>query len=533
MNNKFNKYLKTEIVFPSVVLLVCLLPFILNSLGINFCAIYIFNDEHESSHYHALLEWSAVIIAFLTVILAFSYFIVSRDIIAPIIGVALLCSGIMDSFHTLAALEMVEAAASKEDLIPFTWAVTRTFNALVLIIVAFVCLVIIKKSETCRKSEKCQIYMILIISVVFAVTSYVLINYTITSPHLPQSYFPHSFITRPYDVYPLGLFILAMFIFWRIYVKNRSILTMAIMLEILPLVTLQLYMVFGSSTMFDNDFNIAHYLKIFAYLVFFTGLILDYIRTYRLQKQTTVNLEKTKDKLEKAIANLTISNQELERFAYVASHDLQEPLRSIASYSSLLKNRYGDKLDKTAQSYIKNSCDAAYSMKELVVDLLEHSKLAKSSKLNYEMVNCTKIIDITCNNLVETISLKKAKIIYSKNLPEIKTDAIKMVQLLQNLISNALKYVDKKKIPEIKIGVKKDKESWLFSVKDNGIGVDEQYFEEIFLPFKRLHSKSQYSGTGVGLSICKKIVAKFKGKIWVESKLGKGSSFYFTIPIKS
>jgi two-component system, chemotaxis family, sensor kinase Cph1 len=223
---------------------------------------------------------------------------------------------------------------------------------------------------------------------------------------------------------------------------------------------------------------------------------------------------------------LTRSNAELEQFAYVSSHDLQEPLRMIASYLQLLERKYKGKLDSKADKYIHFSVDGATRMQKLIDDLLEFSRVTTHAK-EFKPTDLESIFTQVQSNLEVSIKENNALISHDP-LPTLMVDKTQITQVFQNLISNALKFRSESQ-PEIKISAEKRKNDWLFEVKDNGIGIDPKHSDRIFEVFKRLHKKKDYPGTGIGLSICKKIIERHGGQIWVESELGKGSIFYFTL----
>ncbi|MGI9554245.1 MAG: ATP-binding protein, partial [Thermodesulfobacteriota bacterium] len=236
---------------------------------------------------------------------------------------------------------------------------------------------------------------------------------------------------------------------------------------------------------------------------------------------------KRAEQLARSSEALERSNKELEQFAYVASHDLQEPLRMITSYVQLLKRRYGDNLDSDANDYIDFAVDGAERMKILIQDLLTFSKVGISRE-EFRLTSTQSVLDEVLSNL--EISIKEnSAVISSDPLPDLVADRTQIIQLFQNLINNAIKYRGDRS-PEINIEVHDNYSEWLFCFKDNGIGIDPLYADQIFVIFQRLHGKSEYSGTGIGLSIAKRIVERHGGKIWVESEPGKGSSFRFTIP---
>lgn len=237
--------------------------------------------------------------------------------------------------------------------------------------------------------------------------------------------------------------------------------------------------------------------------------------------------KEAEEKLKKYAQELQASNTELERFAYVASHDLQEPLRMVSSFLNLLEEEFSGKLNETAREYIHFAVDGAGRMKKLVNDLLQYSRVG-NNKEEFSAINLNEIMDYAIRVLDEDIKKRNAKL-KVKPLPVISANKALIGQLFINLLSNALKYHGDKR-PEIEMGYTDDTDSYIFYIKDNGIGIDPKFFDKIFIIFQRLHNKNEYSGTGIGLAICKKIVETHKGKIWVESMEGNGSTFYVSIP---
>lgn len=244
------------------------------------------------------------------------------------------------------------------------------------------------------------------------------------------------------------------------------------------------------------------------------------------QKETEALLLELNNRLKRRAEELANSNVELERFAYVASHDLQEPLRMVTSFLQLLKKRYDDKLDETAVQYINFAVDGAERMKTLIMDLLDYSRVGSNTEPN-EDVDLNLLIEDVRDVFGKTIDEVKATITVSP-LPIVKGTRTQLFQLFQNLISNAIKYQSKES-PKIQIRYKEEQDHYLFEVQDNGIGIDPAFHEKIFVIFHRLHSRSEYGGTGIGLAICKKIVERHNGNIWVKSAVGEGSTFFFTL----
>ncbi len=232
------------------------------------------------------------------------------------------------------------------------------------------------------------------------------------------------------------------------------------------------------------------------------------------------------EKLQNLLMDLQRSNKELEQSAYVASHDLQEPLRMISSYTQLLARRYKGVLDNEADDYIHYAVDGAKRMQAMISALLEYSRIGTRSK-RYKAVNSAAILEDALLNLEISIGDNNAVITHD-TLPTVVADSTQMEQLLQNLVGNAIKFHGEE-IPRVHIAASHGPDGWIFSVSDNGIGIESQYSKRIFDIFQRLHTKAEYDGTGIGLSVCRKIVERHGGHIWMESELGKGSTFYFTI----
>ncbi len=227
---------------------------------------------------------------------------------------------------------------------------------------------------------------------------------------------------------------------------------------------------------------------------------------------------------------LTQSNKDLEQFAYAASHDLQEPLRMVSSYTQLLEKRYQGKLGTDADEFVGYIVDGVSRMQKMINDLLEYSRAGRKEQ-ELEAIDCNAVFDGALANVKATIEESGAVVTHDP-LPTMIADGPQLAKVFQNLISNAVKFRSKEESPRVHIAAEEKQNQWLFSVRDNGIGIDPQFHNRIFAIFQRLNTKEEYPGSGVGLSICRRVVERHGGKIWVESELGKGATFYFTIPIK-
>lgn len=274
-----------------VVVGICILPILMNLAGLDFGAESkpfdnsvlngLFSNVLSEALYlklsggfiHTILEWSAFTIALFTAFIAFAHYRVKRDVITPIIGISLFFAGCMDAFHTLAADKLIAAVASNQDLMPFTWVICRLFYPLIIII--GVSLSLLRKN----RQNKTHFFIIPIVSLFLGIFAYLIVHYCAASVTLPQTIFPDSAITRPYDLIPLFLFVVSGIVIFPYYYKMEpTLFSQSLIISVIPNVACQLHMAFGSSVLFDNHFNVAHFLKIVAYLVPFTVLLLDYIR---------------------------------------------------------------------------------------------------------------------------------------------------------------------------------------------------------------------------------------------------------------
>lgn len=225
---------------------------------------------------------------------------------------------------------------------------------------------------------------------------------------------------------------------------------------------------------------------------------------------------------------LAHSNTELEQFAYVASHDLQEPLRMVSSYLQLVEQRYAGKLDTEATEFINYAVDGAARMRTLIRDLLEYSRVGRRQQ-SLTPVNCETVFHNVVQSLQQAIIDTHATVT-ADPLPTVLADTTEFTQLLQNLIGNAIKFHGPRP-PTVHVEASRQDGYWQFAVRDNGIGIEPEYFEKVFVIFQRLHSRTDYPGTGLGLAICKKIIDRYGGRIWIESTAGQGTTFFFTLPV--
>ncbi|HEU0298397.1 MAG TPA: ATP-binding protein, partial [Longimicrobium sp.] len=250
-------------------------------------------------------------------------------------------------------------------------------------------------------------------------------------------------------------------------------------------------------------------------------------RIYTAVLRDVTDRFRAEEALEQQAQELARSNAELEQFAYVASHDLQEPLRMVASYTQLLARRYGDRLDDDAREFIGYAVDGVRRMQSLISDLLAYSRVGSRSGAP-EAVDLDAVMERTTDVLRGTIEDAGAEVTHDP-LPTVAADPVQMGQVLQNLVGPALKFRGDVP-PRVHVGARRAGGEWVISVRDNGVGIAPEYAQRIFVIFQRLHTRAEYEGTGIGLAICKKIVERHGGRIWVQSTPGEGSTFHFTLP---
>lgn len=528
----------------------CVLPTLLTALGVDFSS----NTSTEGiagvtdakfhslagAFTHTLLEWSAVCTAIFTVGLAFARFAVKRDVITPVIALALLAAGSMDAFHTLAADRLISAHADNRDLIPFTWAMCRLFNSVICALgVSF--FLFTKKNEWGKNGVR----LVAVAGLLFAGVAYVIIAACASVESLPQTQFPDSLLTRPWDVAPLAIFFLSSFLFVALYRRYPTVFTYSLVLSTLPDLATQAHMALGSSQLFDAHFNIAHFLKIVAYAVPCAGLLVDYVRLHREEVGLIARLEKSRNKLERgntallrAHDHLERSNEDLQQFAYIASHDLKAPLRGIGSLLDWAQEDLEEQNTKSVLNNIQRIRGRVARMEALIEGVLKYSRLEET---NTEMEEVNVMDLLATLRETELPPDGKFSLEVSGAVPPLITNGVLLSQVISNLVSNAVKHHDQKTgLVSVhcemgnEIGSEIDGEMGRhvanFSVADDGPGIDPRYHQKIFEIFQTLEARDIKESTGIGLSLVKKLVLNNGGEIRVESSGGRGTTFHFSWP---
>ncbi len=581
---------------------ICLIPFCLNLLGLDFAShqapfepatyttatpIDLLYETLSGSFTHTILEWSAFCTAIFTVVLAFIHFRLRQDVTTPVIGVALLCAGVMDAFHTLAADRLVEAVADNQDLIPFTWAICRMAN--VLLTLMGVSIFLFLKPRKWKKS----IYFVLGISIFFGLLSYGVIDLAATSQSLPRTTYPDAVFTRPWDVTPMVLFVFAgVFIYPRFNEIYPSIFAHSLIISTIPNTMTQIHMSFGSTALFDNHFNIAHFLKIIAYLVPLAGLICDYYYTYkkvdlvnRSLNLKIIEQEETASALKDSENKLIVKNQELEE-AFTSLQETQTQLIQTEKMSSLgqmvagiaheinnpvnfihgnvihLEQHFEDLMELVElyeAEYPQDEGAIAELIEDIDLEFLKGDmpKILASMKMGSDRIremvlslrNFSRLdeADIKATDLKEGIestltilnSRLKNSVEVVKNygdLPLVNCYPAQLNQVWMNLISNAidameeLKQKNKDYEPKLTLSTEVlDSKKVCVAIADNGSGFDVATRSKIFDPF--FTTKPIGKGTGLGLSIVYQIVEKHQGQIQIESAPNEGTTFQIILPI--
>ncbi len=524
--------LKMPSYFIYLVIAVCCAPFLLTLFGVSFASSATHFDLDAAADWpkhqqldaffyrltgaftHTLLEWTAFCVAIFTVALAFSHYVMSKDYTTPVIGAALFLAGCMDAFHTLAAARLIEAVADNRNLIPFTWAICRIFNALILI--GGVSLLL---ARTQTKSTGANLKFLLLVFIISAAVAYGIIHYCAVSATLPQTQYPNNLITRPYDVIPLVLFTLAgCLLFPYFYRKKPSVFAHALVIAMIPEVVVELHMAFGSSSLFDHHFNIAHFLKILAYVVPLCGLLVDYIHTYREKEREAEERAKAEITLLAYTKELKRSNDELDKFAHIASHDLKGPLRGIDHLTTWIGEDLDDK--EALAEHLPMMHQRIGRMEKLLDDLLSYSSIGKTKESREEvdiLALARQVFELSSPPPSFTLKLDGAIHPFICEVTPLET-------VLRNLIGNAIKHRDTDN-GCVTISAKDLGDTVRIVVSDDGPGIDPRFHEKIFEVFQTLEPRDSVEGSGIGLAMVKKIIETQDGTISIDSALGEGTRF--------
>ncbi len=514
--------------------------------------VYIWSGDIDALHrylrgsfVHSVLEWSGVMVTLIVAGLSMAYFRMSRDVVIPVIGMALLCSGLIDAFHTLAAERLVYAVTDNDRFIPFTWALSRLFNVLVLG-VGMGLLVMLHPEGRARSR------LVFTVGGVFLVLALSAMYWAGNVQALPRTTFPHQLLTRPYDMVPLVAYLLAIpALFLPLYMRQPTVFTYTLLVSMIPAIMTQIHMAFGSTRLYDAHFNAAHFLKVVSYLVPLSGLVVEYVRQYselqerellfRLQAEELrqSNFRLNQEVEERARAELQMeqqaevlrsTNEELEQFAFIAAHDLREPLRKITVFATRLESRLAPGADARTLTTVHSITGAAQRMMQLLDSLQQYSRVTSRSA-GFTRISLNQVVDDVIDDL-RILTDDAGATVRRDWLPEISGDPVQLRQLFLHLITNAVQYRRPGVEPEVRIINEHAEEGMCrIVVQDNGAGIEERYFERIFQIFQQLQRSDGSTSTGAGLSLCRKICERHDGSIELESEVGVGSRFIVTLPL--
>lgn len=527
------------------------LPLLFHWLGMDLSAAllrmtqvepdYLSLDSARDALLHTLLEWVSIVIALLSGVLAFSHYTISRNIIAPILGISLFCAALMDFFHSLVAIGVVITPVDMERLLPFLWAMARIVSAAVLL----AALVILSLAGT-RYVLPARVRLPYFLGGVFFILSCLTLFWVLHTSSVPQTIYAEALLKRPLDIVPLLLNGAVGLLLWGRFRQNRGdVLSESLALSLVPLLVAELCMVFGSGGLFDHYAISAHLLKIVCYAVPFLGLLLDYHYTHKLDRLKTTQLHDTYRELQsrthelvKSHRNLEESNRFKSEFLAGVTHELRTPLNSVIGFSRvLLKSRNQDQDSKelrAVEAIYRNSTH----LLGLINEILDLSKIevGRMSLEKSEFVLNDIVQEVV--NMLEPLAEKKRLSLqllnYARNL-ELVSDASKLRQILINLGSNAVKYTER---GSVVICVETAQHEHLgevvqISVRDTGIGIRDHEKGKLFVEFSRTEDakNSGVEGTGLGLMITAKLTELLGGLIEFDSEYGVGSEFRVYFPV--
>ena len=488
------------------------------------------SDWVGSTQLHTVMESVASLLALLVGILALVRFYAKKNNTFLFIGTGFVGTAFLDGYHAVVTSSFFadQFPSAPSSLIPWSWIASRLFLAL-LIWFSWVAWRRESKLGDKGKIGEREVYLIAAGLTILSFLFFAIYP-------LPRAYYPEIIFHRPEEFIP-ALFFLAALVgylrkgLWKIDAFEHWL----VLSLIVGFVGQAMFMSF-SGQLFDMEFDSAHLLKKVSYIAVLIGLLINIFHLFQQSEKHKAELEteiterkRGEEALVRQAEDLARSNKELEQFAYVATHDLQEPVRTVRSYTQLLAKRYQGKLDSEADEFLEYAADGASRMGILINDLLAYSRVGSEGK-DFEPTDCDSVLASTLANLQATIQESGGAVTHEP-LPTVQADSSQLGQVFQNIIGNALKYRNEEP-PRVHISARRQDGYWVFSVRDNGIGIEPKYAERIFTIFQRLHTREQYSGTGIGLAVCKKIVERHGGRIWVESEQAKGATFYFNIPVK-
>ena len=470
---------------------------------------------------HTVLEALATLLAFVVGVMALVRFYSKRDNTTLFIGTAFLGTAFLDGYHAVVTSTYYSERfpSALDTLIPWSWVASRLFLASFL----FLSWVFWKRQEKLGDRGRIDQWKIYVVTAVATLASFAFFAFY----PLPRAYYPELLFHRPEEFLPAVLFLLALIGYLRKgHWKHDPVDHWLVQALIVGFMGQAMFMSF-SGQLFDVEFDVAHSLKNVSYIFVLVGLLISMFGLFRQAEESTA-------KLEKQAEDLARSNNELEQFASIAAHDLQEPLRKVQTFGDRLKTTAADTLDDRGRDYVDRMQNATARMQLLIDGLLGFSRVETQAQ-PFERIDMGDLATQVVSDLDLLIEEAGASVNIGQ-LPEIDADPLQMRQLLANLVGNALKYRTNDEAPIVEITSTKPSNGhrgnglYQISIQDNGIGFEQEYAEQIFQMFERLHGRTDYPGTGIGLAISRKIVERHGGTITATGTPGVGSTFTITLP---
>lgn len=476
------------------------------------------SDWVSSSDFHACIEICSAFVAIIAAVACLMYFFGLKSRYFLIVGLGFFVCGGEDFIHGILGFSRIFEGTGVDfsRFIPGTYVAGRASLA---VMIAAAVLLEYRLGTVVNAKREAVTFSAFAVALGGGATALAF------GLALPRFMYPQRAVSRPVDFISSMLFVVAFLLTFKRYLYSRDTFSGALLACILLNIGGQVYMSF-SKQLYDIFFDVAHWANILSYCMPVLGIAIQGLEEIKKSNHEIVERKRAEKALARKAQELTRSNADLEQFAYVASHDLQEPLRMVSSYVQLLARRYRGKLDADADEFIYYAVDGAKRMKALIDSLLRYSRVRTGGK-PFERTDSGEVVGEVLANLRLAIE-ESGACVTCDPLPIVTADPTQLGQVFQNLVGNALKFRGDGQT-KVHIAAERGDGEWIFSVQDNGIGFDPQYSDRLFRVFERLHSRAEYAGTGIGLAICKSVAERHGGRVWADSEPDKGSTFYFTI----